>query len=181
VEEVGVVQLGRQRAPQHHRGTHMRPYLRVANVFEDRIDFTDVLEMNFSPREFAIFELQPNDILLNEGQSLKWVGRPAMYRGELPGACFQNTLIRFRAFEPINPRFALIVFRAFLHGGQFQSIAKWTTNIAHLGAKRFASMQFPLPPLEEQERIILSAERQLSISDRLETVLEANLKRLTNL
>src|SRR5207248_2549832 len=49
MDEVGDVTLGRQRAPQHHHGPHMRPYLRVANVFEDRLDLSDVQEMNFTP------------------------------------------------------------------------------------------------------------------------------------
>src|SRR5205823_552013 len=88
VESVGSVQLGRQRAPKHHSGRNMRPYLRVANVYEDRIDLSDVKEMNFTPQEFDIYRLEPNDVLLNEGQSLELVGRPALYRGELPGACF---------------------------------------------------------------------------------------------
>ena len=38
------------------------------------------------------YELQVRDILLNEGQSRELVGRPAIYRGEVPGSCFQNTL-----------------------------------------------------------------------------------------
>src|SRR6185437_4842046 len=88
VDAVGEVKLGRQRSPEHHQGKHMRPYLRVANVFEDRIDLSNVLEMNFTPKEFETFRLRYGDILLNEGQSLEWVGRPAMFRGELPGACF---------------------------------------------------------------------------------------------
>lgn len=43
VQQIGSVQLGRQRAPQHHCGPHMRPYLRVANVFDDRIDTSDIM------------------------------------------------------------------------------------------------------------------------------------------
>lgn len=39
VAEVGEVKLGRQRSPEHHQGQHMRPYLRVANVYEDRIEW----------------------------------------------------------------------------------------------------------------------------------------------
>ncbi|MGH7331566.1 MAG: hypothetical protein ACREKS_02230, partial [Candidatus Rokuibacteriota bacterium] len=54
---VGNVQLGRQRAPQHHVGPNMRPYLRVANVFEDRIDTADVMEMNFDPGEYETYRL----------------------------------------------------------------------------------------------------------------------------
>ena len=132
----------------------MRPYLRVANVFEDRIDTKDVHKMHFSAQEYKVYELQRGDILLNEGQSPELVGRPAMFNEEIPGACFQNTLIRFRAYPGISASFALLVFRGYLHTGRFQRLAKWSTNIAHLGAGRFANMEFPLPPLSEQERIV---------------------------
>ena len=47
-----------ERAPEHHSGENMRPYLRVANVSEARIDFTDVKEMNFTPEEFKTYELK---------------------------------------------------------------------------------------------------------------------------
>jgi type I restriction enzyme S subunit len=181
VETVGFVQLGRQRAPKHHTGANMRPYLRVANVYEDRFDLGDVKEMNFTPEEFEIYRLEPNDILLNEGQSLELVGRPAIYRGELPGACFTNTLVRFRPCPSLNVKFALSVFRAFMHSGRFQRIAKWTTNIAHLGADRFAKLAFPLPPLAEQMRIVAEVERRLSVVEELESVVTANLQRATRL
>ena len=153
VDQAGFVQLGRQRSPQHHSGDHMRPYLRVANVYENRIDTRDVMEMNFTPAEAERFSLSFGDILLNEGQSRELVGRPAMFHGEVSGACFQNTLIRFKAQTFVDPRYALSLFRYYFHAGNFQNVCKWTTNIAHLGAERFASMPFPLAPLPEQKRI----------------------------
>jgi type I restriction enzyme S subunit len=177
VGEVGELRLGRQRSPEHHTGRHMRAYLRVANVFEDRIDTTDILEMNFTPKEFDLFELRWGDILLNEGQSLELVGRAAMYKDELPGACFQNTLIRFRAEAGINPSYALLVFRHYLHSNRFQQIAKWSTNIAHLGLGRLAQMRFPLPPTAEQDRIAKEAERKLSVMGVQEKSVAAMLKR----
>ncbi len=177
VEQVGEVQLGRQRAPQYHTGMHMRPYLRVANVFEDRIDTSDILSMNFTPEEFKTYSLKYGDILLNEGQSLELLGRPAIYRDEVPGACFQNTLIRFRSHSGILPEYALIVFRAYMHAGKFQKIGKHTTNIAHLGAGRFATLEFPLPPLAEQEQIVAEVEAKLSNIMQMEETIEANLKR----
>ncbi len=180
VHDVGEVKLGRQRSPEHHNGPHMRPYLRVANVYEDRIDLSDVLQMNFTPEEFLTYELRHGDILLNEGQSLEWVGRPAMYRDELPGACFQNTLVRFRSYEGVLPQFALAIFRYYLHAHRFQRIAKWTVNIAHLGAQRFAVVEFPLPPLNEQRRIVAKIEELFSELDAGVAALQrvrANLKR----
>jgi type I restriction enzyme, S subunit len=180
VAQVGEIKLGRQRSPEHHQGTHMRPYLRVANVYEDRLDLSSVLEMNFTPSEFEQYQLRYGDILLNEGQSLEWVGRPAMYRDELPGSCFQNTLIRFRPHECVNGKFALLVFRYFVHSRRFQKIARWTVNIAHLGASRLAEVEFPVPPLREQERIVARAEELFSDLDAGVTALKrakANLKR----
>lgn len=171
ISMVGDVQLGRQRAPIHHHGSHMRPYLRVANVFEDRIDTRDVMKMNFSPQEFETYRLAVGDVLLNEGQSPHLIGRPAMYRGEVPGACFQNTLIRFRAAAGVDPRFALVVFRAQLHNRRYMRIAQITTNIAHLGAGRFAEIEFPLPPTDEQRRIADEVERLMSIADAVESSL----------
>jgi type I restriction enzyme S subunit len=155
----------------------MRPYLRVANVFEDRIDTSDVLQMNFDPHEYEKYLLQHGDILLNEGQSPELLGRPAMYRGEVPGACFQNTLVRFQAYDGLLPALALCVFRSYMHSGRFRKIAQITTNIAHLSTGRFAEVEFPLPPLPEQHRIVAEVERRLSVISELEGTVAANLAR----
>jgi type I restriction enzyme, S subunit len=154
VAEAGEIRLGRQRAPQHHNGRHMRPYLRVANVFEGRLDLTDVKSMNFTPEEFKIYQLQSGDLLLNEGQSPALLGRPAMYRGEIDGCCFQNTLLRFRANPGLSPKFALLVFRHYLRSGRFKREGRITTNLAHLSQKRCAAIEFPVPPAVEQTEIV---------------------------
>ena len=126
-------------------------------------------------------ELRHADILLNEGQSLELVGRPAMYRGEVPGSCFQNTLVRFRAAEGVDPRYALGVFLSYLHNMRFQRIAKWTTNIAHLGAERFAELEFPLPPLFEQIQIAEETDDRLSILRKMTSDMKQNADRADRL
>lgn len=181
VDTAGRVQLGRQRAPAHHTGSHMRPYLRVANVFEDRIDTSDVMSMSFTPEEYEVYRLEFGDILLNEGQSPHLVGRPAMYRDEVPGACFTNSLVRFQAVAGIEPRFALVVFLAQLHMRRFMRIAQITTNIAHLGAGRFAAIEFPLPPVDEQRRIADEVERLLSTAAASRTSIMDEIGRVARL
>ena len=119
MRQVGEVQLGRQRAPQHHTGDNMRPYLRVANVFEARIDTRDVKQMNFTATEFERYRLNYGDILLNEGQTPELVGRAAMFRDELVDCCYQKTLLRFRAYEGVPPQYALTVFRSYMHDHRF--------------------------------------------------------------
>ena len=173
VGDVGRVQLGRARSPEHHTGEHMRPYLRAANVFENFIDTSHVLRMNFTPEEYEIYALKPGDILLNEGQSRELVGRPAMFRGEVPGACFQNTLVRFQAGPAVIPEYAFQLFRYHLRSGRFQKIAQQTTNLAHLGATRFANMEFPVPPLAEQRLLAEKLAELLDRSRRIEAALDA--------
>jgi len=154
IRDVGSIQLGRQRSPKYHRGDNMRPYLRVQNVFEDRLDLSDIMEMDFSEADFEKYQLHYGDILLNEGQSPEYLGRPAMFRGELENVCFTNTLIRFQASDRVIPDYALLVFRNHMHSGRYVTEGNITTNIAHLGAGRFGNVEFPLPPIEEQHEIV---------------------------
>jgi type I restriction enzyme S subunit len=103
-----------------------------------------------------------------------------MYRDEVPGACFQNTLVRFRAKPGVEPAYALLLFRHYLHAQRFQRIAKWTVNIAHLGAQRFAEIEFPLAPANEQRRILAKIGELFSDLDAGVAAMErvrANLKR----
>jgi type I restriction enzyme S subunit len=107
VRDTGLVQLGRQRAPKYQTGTSTKPYLRVANVFDGFLDYTDVLKMDFDTRDFETYRLRKGDILLNEGQSRELVGRCATYDGKLGECCFQNTLLRYRAGDGVLTEYAL--------------------------------------------------------------------------
>lgn len=167
VAEAGVVELGRQRHPDWHQGPNMKPYLRVANVFEDRIDTADVMEMHWPEGTFERFQLQPGDLLLNEGQTPELLGRPALYRGEPPEAAFTNSLIRFKAGDRVLPEFALLVFRRHMRAGRFKREARITTNIAHLSAARLKPIEFPIAPLDEQRQIVDRTKQRLEQVKRL--------------
>ena len=181
VGEAGEVRLGRQRSPRFHHGPNMRPYLRVANVFEDRINTSDVMTMHFSDEEFARYRLEPGDILLNEGQSPHLLGRPAMYRGDPPNVAYTNSLLRFRANEGVLPEWALLVFRRHLHVKRFMRESNITTNIAHLSAGRFKSIEFPVPSVAEQRRILASVDEALSILAVTSATLDQQRVRATTL
>lgn len=172
VGEAGTVDLGRQRHPDWHTGSNMQPYLRVANVFEDRIDTDDVMRMHFPAGVFERFRLSENEILLNEGQSPEYLGRPAMYRGEPKDVAFTNSLLRFRAAPGVDHEWALLVFRRHLHAGRFRRETRITTNIAHISATRFKAVEFPAPPLEEQKRIVFQTRERLMAVARLAASLD---------
>lgn len=176
--EAGDVVLGRQRAPQYLTGRWSRKYLRVANIKDDTIDFSDVETMDFDEAHFAKYQLMPGDILVSEGQSPELLGQSAIFRGFTEPLCFQKTLHRFRANpEVTTPEFAQIVFRSHVRSGVFRRLGSITTNIGHLTLEKFQAAPFPLPPLDEQRRIVAEVGRRLSIVREVEDGVDANLRR----
>jgi restriction endonuclease S subunit len=172
VEDVGDVRLGRQRSPENRAGEYATKYIRAANITWRGLDLIDLLEMEFEPHEREIYRLQNGDIVLSEASgSADQVGRPAIWRNEVPLCCFQNTVIRFRP-AGISSEFSYLVFRHLAESGVFPSLARGV-GIGHLGSDRFARIAFPLPPIAEQERI---AKRMTRITSRLVRV-EASLSR----
>lgn len=176
--EAGDVVLGRQRAPQYLTGRWSRKYLRVANIKDDTIDYSDVETMDFDEAHFAKYQLMPGDILVSEGQSPELLGQSAIFRGFTEPLCFQKTLHRFRANpEVTTPEFAQIVFRSHVRSGVFRRLGSITTNIGHLTLEKFKAAPFPLPPLDEQRRIVAEVDRRLSIVREVEVGVDANLRR----
>jgi type I restriction enzyme S subunit len=176
VREVGRVRLGRQRSPERQAGLFPTKYLRAGNIGEHGLDLTEVLEMDFDPQERRTYALAAGDVLLAEGSgSATHVGRPAVWRDEIPLCCFQNTVIRFRPHLCL-PEYALMVFRHYTLTGTFATASRGI-GVLHLGAKRFGELPFPLAPWPEQRRIVAEAGRREGELDRAETSLRSALER----
>src|SRR5436305_542702 len=126
VRELGEIRLGRQRSPFHLSGRHTTPYLRVANVFDGWIDYSDVLGMDFTPTERQTYYLRSGDVLLNEGQDIDLIGRCALFDGEPGVYCFQNSLIRLRCNESVLPAYCRAVFKFWLDTGRFAQVGRQT-------------------------------------------------------
>ena len=153
LSEIAEVRLGRQRSPKRAVGPNMRPYMRAANVTWNGISLHDVKEMDFTPEEFETYALQRGDLLLSEASgSASQVGKPAVWNNEVPDCCFQNTLIRVRAPEPLVPFLHLHFYKDALTG-EFARAARGV-GIHHLGAKTLSGWEVHLPPPDEQRRIV---------------------------
>lgn len=175
VKEIGEVGLGRQRSPENHNGPDMRPYIRSANITWSGVDTTDVKEMNFDESDFERFELKVGDVLLNEGSgSAKEVGKPAIWRGEIPNCCFQNTVLR------VQPRdcSSEYLYWYFLLTALSEGFVKDTkgVNIQHIGKGGLANFPIPVPPSDEQDEIVRRIETALTEIDRIAAEAEKALK-----
>ena len=173
--DIADVQLGRQRSPQHHSGSHMRPYLRAANVTWNGVSLDDVKEMNFDDRDFETYRLEPGDLLLNEASgSPNEVGKPAIWWGEIEDCCFQNTLLRLRARGIDLGYLYWYCFYSALTG-RFGEAGRGV-NIRHLGKRGLTRFPIAVAPRAEQERIVAAIEEHFSRLDAVESTLEGGLK-----
>jgi type I restriction enzyme S subunit len=176
------VRLGRQRSPQSETGNHMTRYLRSANVSDGRFDLSDVKEMNFDPRERAVFELQRGDVLVTEGAgSPEAVGAAAMWDGREPGLCFQNTLVRLRPRGPEVASDYLGWWARTSH--RSGAMRTWATgaNILHIGSDGLKRMPIPAMGPAEQAEVVRRCETIDAESSALAAALSASVGGLQEL
>jgi type I restriction enzyme S subunit len=179
-EQLGKVQLGRQRSPRNRSKDHSTKYIRAANITEQGLDLSDLLDMEFLPSERATYELRRGDIVLSEASgSADQVGKPALWADEVGSCCFQNTVIRLRP-HGVNSAYLLVVFMHFYFNKVFSRIAAGV-GINHLSAGKFSKIAIPVPPLDEQQEIVNEVERHISVIRVVESGIAHGLKRAARL
>ena len=145
------VQLGKMMSAAARRGTNQVPYIRNVNVRWNALNLGDVATMSMSESERDKYSLTNGDILACEGRH---VGKSAVWRGEIPGACYQKALHRIRGLsDRDDPEYLLHCLQFYSWAGRFVSETGETT-IPHLPAERLRAMLFPFPPPEQQARIV---------------------------
>ncbi|MEQ9497935.1 MAG: restriction endonuclease subunit S [Deltaproteobacteria bacterium] len=175
------VQLGKMLDSSKVTGTRLAPYLRNADVHWDRINTTDLPQMDFSASDRKKFELRAGDILMCEGgANQKVVGRSAIWSGSLAECYYQKALHRIRLTRSEasheQPRFLLFAIQAASDVGLF--VADSNANIFHLPAERLRILRFPFPPPDEQKRIVRELDRALASSRAAEGTIGDQIERL---
>lgn len=148
VDELFDIQQGKQVSKQTRPGANQRPFLRTKNVYWAQLDLSDLDQMHFSPEEEARLALRKGDLLLCEGG---WVGRSAIWNGEIERCYYQNHLHRLRRKkDDVLPQFALHWFWfAFEFGGVYFG-RKNDTTIPNLSKSRLGELLIPRPSKDEQ-------------------------------
>ena len=172
--DVGEVKLGRQRSPQNVSNLYPTKYIRAANITEQGLDLSDVLEMEFTPTEQSKYTLQENDIVISEASGSPTQGKPALWKCELQTCCFQNTVIRHRVKEA-NPEYVFWYYKYLYISGYFSRIVGGV-GINHLGAKNFSNIEIPIPSVLDQTKIVQRIERVLSVYGNIEQTIDTSLQ-----
>jgi len=155
--------LGRVNAPLK------RKYLRVANVYANRLELDDIAEIATNENEFARTQVKYGDVLIVEGNgSIDQIGRAALWRGEIPDCSHQNHLIRWRSNGTLEPAFALYWLLSPLGRESLVKFAKSSTGLHTLNLSKVSAMPVLVPPFNEQMEIVRRVEALFEIVERLE-------------
>lgn len=144
-------------SPASHTGN--LKYLRTTDISSGKINWRTVPYCAKVPEDIAKYTVRENDILVSRAGS---VGISYRIETHSDNAVFASYLIRFKPLENItNSKYIEFYLKSHLY---WQSISEFTSGIAvpNVNASKLASLDIPLPPLNEQRRIVAKLEKLLA-------------------
>ena len=163
----GVTKDGKK---QSDPGLPQVPYLRVANVQRGYLDLNEIAQIRVPESTVRKLRLQPGDVLLNEGGDRDKLGRGWVWQGQIPDCIHQNHVFRARLTEVMHPKL-LAWYVNELARDWFEENASQTVNLASISLSTVKRLPVPLPPVNEQRRIIATLEDYFSKLSRFRQVL----------
>jgi type I restriction enzyme S subunit len=139
--------------------------LRMGNLQDGEINYTD-LAFTSDISDIKKYTLQPNDLLFNRTNSPEWVGKTAIYRGNLP-AIFAGYLIRVKPII-VNPRYMNYLMSSDYHRKICLQVKTDGVNQSNINAQKLSNFFYPIAPISEQERIVTAIESAFYIIDEIE-------------
>ena len=173
-EVSGGVTKGQRRTTQ--QPTREVPYLRVANVQRGYLDLSEMKLIRATETEVDTLRLKAGDVLFTEGGDRDKLGRGWIWSGEIDECVHQNHIFRARPVcTQMQPK--LISWAGNSYGRSwFLRGGKQSVNLASINMTVLRSFPVPVAPAIEQEAIVEAVDDQLSVIERLETDLVAELK-----
>ena len=137
--------------------------LRMGNITNvGTIDYSNFVYSS-NNEDIKLYSLEKDDLLFNRTNSSEWVGKTAIYKKEQP-AIYAGYLIRIRP---------ILIFSDYLNTVMNSSYYRnWCYNVktdavnqSNINAQKLSQLMIPIPPLKEQERIVVEVAKWISLID----------------
>ena len=137
-------------------------YITTSNLYWDRFELDSLRQMYFTDAEIEKCTATKGDLLVCEGGD---IGRAAIWPYDYD-IRIQNHIHRLRSYISVCTEFYYYLFYLYKHVGW---IGGKGIGIQGLSANALHTLLFPLPPLEEQQRIVQKIKEIAPITEKYET------------
>jgi len=141
----------------------LREYITTSNLYWGYFDFTELRKMLIENGELERCTAICGDLLICEGGD---AGRSAVWKSEQP-ICFQNHIHRVRPLSNISTDFLYYFMQYIYLNGEILQYLKGV-GIQSLSGNALASIIIPIPPVQEQHRIVKKIEQYFTLIDQIE-------------
>lgn len=147
VDQIGLVSGGLTKNRGRAKREQTRPFLRVANVYANRLNLNEVHEIGVSDAELPRVTLKKGDLLVVEGNgSVDQIGRVALWDGSIPDCVHQNHLIKVRCTGSVPAWYVLVWFLSPLGRKYIEQAASSSSGLHTLSISKIQSLPIPVPP-----------------------------------
>ena len=154
--------LGKMLDKKKVEGTPLH-YLRNVNVRWESFDLSDLLEMPFKAEEIDRYSIKKGDLVICEGGE---PGRCAIWNDD-KDIMYQKALHRLRPFHGVLNKYLLFVLMQYSNSGHLEKYYTGST-IKHLTGESLSSLFVPIPPYNEQQKIICEIGKCLDLVGTIE-------------
>jgi len=151
---------GKQQSSNNlHRGT-LQKFITTSNLYWGHFVLDKVKEMYFSDEELVSCSATKGDLLVCEGGA--GFGRSAIWKNDYD-ICLQNHIHRLRPIVDGICEYAMYYLYYLKETNQLASVG---TAMPGLSANRLKGLTIPLPPLQEQLRIVERVRNVMPVVDK---------------
>ncbi|PWC81513.1 hypothetical protein TSH100_27100 [Azospirillum sp. TSH100] len=151
------------------------PVLRMGNMSDGGLNFSNLVYIDLEPEEFESFRLQKGDILLNRTNSRDLVGKISIFDRDTE-CITASYIVSFRLDEKrIDPWFCNLMLNTQMLQSQIKLLATPSISQSNINPTTFRSgLDIVIPKLAEQQRIAVCLSS-------LDNVLAAQLRNVESL
>ena len=128
------------------------------------IDFTDLVYSS-NKDDISKYALLKNDLLFNRTNSSEWVGKTAIFKSDSP-AIYAGYLIRVRCIL-VCPDYINFALNSSYHRDWCNIVKTDAVNQSNINAQKLSQHLIPIPPYEEQLRIVTETKKWLNVIDKI--------------
>ena len=146
------------------------PVLRMNNIQKGILDYSNLKYVSPDIKDLPKLYLQKYDILFNRTNSYELVGKTALFERNNNEYTFASYLIRVCLFKNyINPKYVTYYLNSQLFRKlQIEPLIIQQCGQANYSGDKLKNVLIPIPPKEEQARIVKKVDELMQLCDKLE-------------